>query len=112
MSDTDVLTGGGESSETRDYGDSSVETRRSTGCCDPRSSLHRFIVLLFMCFLGFGMCTILVIIIVVYKIEYQCILCRFIFLLRQSWSFTRQFYERYGHYDCSVFLSLLFLFMA
>lgn len=58
--DTDVLTGGG-STDTRDYGESSVETRSGGqggcwfSCCDPRSSLHRFIVLLFMCFLGFGM---------------------------------------------------------
>ncbi|XP_021961117.1 major facilitator superfamily domain-containing protein 1 isoform X2 [Folsomia candida] len=57
--DTDVLTGGG-STDTRDYGESSVETRSGGqggcwfSCCDPRSSLHRFIVLLFMCFLGFG----------------------------------------------------------
>lgn len=24
------------------------------GCCDPRRALHRFIVLFFMCLLGFG----------------------------------------------------------
>lgn len=24
------------------------------GCCDPRSGIHRFIALVFMCLLGFG----------------------------------------------------------
>lgn len=26
----------------------------SCGCCDPRTGIHRFIALVFMCLLGFG----------------------------------------------------------
>lgn len=29
------------------------------GCCNPRSGVHRFIALVFMCLLGFGESTIL-----------------------------------------------------
>ncbi|CAL8078201.1 unnamed protein product [Orchesella dallaii] len=53
MADTEALTG--ESTETRDYGESvSVEKGCFFRCCDPRSGFHRFLALFFMCFLGFG----------------------------------------------------------
>jgi hypothetical protein len=54
MADTEALTG--DSTDTRDYGESSADNGKGCcfKCCDPRSGLHRFIVLLFMCFLGFG----------------------------------------------------------
>lgn len=30
----------------------------ATPCCDPRQAPHRFTVLIFICFLSFGKCTI------------------------------------------------------
>uniref|UniRef100_T1GSU9 Uncharacterized protein n=1 Tax=Megaselia scalaris TaxID=36166 RepID=T1GSU9_MEGSC len=33
--------------------DNELERASGCGCCDPRSGVHRFIALIFMCLLGF-----------------------------------------------------------
>jgi hypothetical protein len=53
------MEGGPNIQEAENLIDSSTdEEGRSEGCgykcCDPRGSLHRFVALIFMCFLGFG----------------------------------------------------------
>jgi MFS family permease len=53
------MEGGPNIQEAENLIDSSTdEEERSEGCgykcCDPRGSLHRFVALIFMCFLGFG----------------------------------------------------------
>lgn len=52
---------GGPSIQERDYSTSTSlndENSNQSGCaylcCDPRGKVHRFIALIFMCFLGFG----------------------------------------------------------
>jgi len=55
MADSERLIGG-ENTSTREFMDNSVENKGCCfKCCHPASGMHRFIVLIFMCLLGFGM---------------------------------------------------------
>lgn len=52
------MEGGPNIQEAENYSSSEVFEKQLSGCafhcCDPRGKFHRFLALLFMCFLGFG----------------------------------------------------------
>ena len=52
MADKNDLTGDDPSVENDD--DVQLSGCGATPCCDPRRAVHRFVVLIFICFLSFG----------------------------------------------------------
>lgn len=52
------MEGGPNIQEAENYSSSEALEKQLSGCafhcCDPRGKFHRFLALLFMCFLGFG----------------------------------------------------------